>query len=198
MIKVYLNNKCISIGKIEDIEQYRNEKPYHFTSLSELLKKIDEFEKERDSDNMYVVGDSEKILNFFPIIKAAGGLVVKNKNEVLLIFRYGKWDIPKGKAEVGESTEETALREVEEETGVTGLKIIKPLLPTFHSYRLEGKRVIKKTYWYEMSYQDDSNILPQVLENITIVKWLSKKDLPWAMMSSHASIIDLLNTSGYL
>ena len=94
--------------------------------------------------------------------------------------------------EEGETPLQTAIREVMEETGIAGLEIIKELIPTYHSYKLNGIRVVKKTYWYEMTYQDDSNILPQHKEEITVVKWLGKKDIPWMMRDSYASIIELL------
>ncbi len=177
-------------GRIGEIHQYYSE--------SALLTAIDEFEKDRQADTLYVTGDSEKIFSLFPVIQAAGGLVIKNNDLVLFIYRYGKWDIPKGKVEPGESLKETAVREVIEETGVTGLEITKELTPTYHTYRIEGRRVIKKTCWFEMSYKDDSRILPQAVEDITVVKWLSRKDIPWAMRDSYASIIELLTNSGYL
>ena len=198
MYKVFINNKCIFLNPDSNMLPGRIGETHQYYSESALLTAIDEFEKDKQADTLYVTGDSDKIFSLFPIIQAAGGLVIKNNDMVLFIYRYGKWDLPKGKVEQGESLKETAVREVMEETGVTGLEITKELTPTYHTYRIAGKRVIKKTCWFEMSYKDDSQILPQAVEDITVVKWLSKKDIPWAMRDSYASIIELLTNSGYL
>ena len=188
MYKVFLNNKCIFLTQESDPLAGRGGKVHQYYSISGLSEAIEEFERDRKADNLYITGDPEMLITLFPVIEAAGGLVKKPNDQILFIFRYGKWDLPKGKAEEGETISETALREVTEETGVTGLKITKELLPTFHTYRMDGKRVIKKTHWYEMTFADDSNIVPQAIEDITVVKWLGQKDIPWAMRDSYASV----------
>jgi 8-oxo-dGTP pyrophosphatase MutT (NUDIX family) len=198
MYKVFLNNKCIYLTQQGDSLAERGGKVHQYYSMSDLYEAIDGFERDRKADNLYITGDPEQLINLFPVINAAGGLVKKPNDQILFIFRYGKWDLPKGKMEEGETVSETALREVAEETGVTGLKITKELIPTFHTYKMDGKRVVKKTHWFEMSFVDDSLIQPQVIEDITVVKWLNQKDIPWAMRDSYASVIELLTTSGYL
>ena len=71
-----------------------------------------------------------------PLVQAAGGLVRNNKGKMLFIFRKNKWDLPKGKVDKGETLENGAMREVEEETGVkklqpeTGLNILKFFKPS--------------------------------------------------------------------
>ena len=87
----------------------------------------------------------------FIMIEAAGGLVFNKDGHILMIFRNGKWDLPKGKLEIGESVEECAKREVEEECGIYGLDIIEKLLDTYHTYKLKGNKILKKTYWYKMN-----------------------------------------------
>jgi 8-oxo-dGTP pyrophosphatase MutT (NUDIX family) len=198
MYKVFINNKCIVFSGSSDNVSMRETKVHRFISETELLQAIDNFEKDKRVDKLYVIGNTEKILSLFPIVEAAGGLVKKTSGEILFIFRYGKWDIPKGKCEIGEKPEETAVREVTEETGVTGLSITKELVPTYHTYKIEGNRVIKKTWWYEMTYADDSLMIPQKIEDITVVKWMALKDIPWIMRDSYASVIELLTNSGYL
>jgi len=198
MYKVFINNKCIFLLENRDVLNGREGKTHQFYSESAFFATIDEFEKDKLSENLFVIGDPDELLSLFPKIEAAGGLVKKEGNQLLFIYRYGKWDLPKGKMEAGERPPETAIREVMEETGVSGLEITKELSPTFHTYRLDGKRVIKKTSWYEMTFKDDSKILPQKIEDITIVKWLNIKDIPWAMRNSYSSIIELLTNSGYL
>ena len=198
MYKVFINNKCLFLVNENNSGITANANIFNFTNEDTLLKTIDNFEKDKKQDTLYVSGEPDKILSLLPIIVASGGLVLKGEDKILFIYRYGKWDLPKGKAEEGETPQETALREVTEETGVKGLKIIKELTPTYHSYKLGMNRIIKKTHWFEMTYTDDSQILPQAIEDISIVKWLNKKDIPWAMRDSYASIIELLTNSGYL
>jgi 8-oxo-dGTP pyrophosphatase MutT (NUDIX family) len=198
MYKVFINNKCIFLSNDKDDFSGRTGKVYNYTNEPELFATIDEFEKNKSVENLFVVGSPQKILALFPQIEAAGGLVKKTDGQILFIFRYGRWDLPKGKMEINETPRETALREVTEETGVTGLEITKELCSTYHTYRLNGQRVLKKTHWFEMSFTDDSHILPQAVEDITVVKWLNKKDIPWVMIDSYASIIELLTNSGYL
>lgn len=198
MYKVFINNKCIVFSGIPDDVSLREAKIHRFISETEFLQAIDGFEKDKSVDKLYVIGNAEKIISLFPVIEAAGGLVKKTSGDILFIFRYGKWDLPKGKCEEGEKPAETAVREVMEETGVTGLSITKELIQTYHTYKIEGKRVIKKTWWFEMTYTDDSGILPQKIEDITVVKWLTQKDIPWVMRDSYASVIELLTQTGHL
>jgi len=106
----------------------------------------------------------------------------------LFIFRNGKWDLPKGKAEGKESIESTAIREVEEETGVKDLEIIKPLKITYHLFKRNSKVKIKITYWFEMKTSFDGALLPQENEGITMVKWLNDKEIVEAMGNSYANI----------
>ncbi|GEM57223.1 hypothetical protein FC1_04610 [Flavobacterium columnare NBRC 100251 = ATCC 23463] len=98
--------------------------------------------------------DEKEILNTLKskikVNFAGGGLVYNNKGEVLFIYRGGKWDLPKGGIDKGEEIEETAIREVEEETGVSNLKITKKLQKTYHIFRRNGKYRLKITQWYEM------------------------------------------------
>lgn len=130
----------------------------------------------------------KKFLKKAPNVIAGGGKVYNDKGKVLFIFRNGKWDLPKGKIEKKESIEETAIREVEEETGVTGLKITKPLETTYHIFKRRGRYRIKITYWFEMKTSYDGKLHPQEKEGITKVKWLGKKKIKKAMENSYANI----------
>lgn len=106
-------------------------------------------------------------------VEAAGGLVTKD-DKILMIFRLGKWDLPKGKLEKGETIEEGAIREVEEECGVK-VKIIDSLDETWHTYNRKKKLHIKKTYWYLMECLDDADMCPQIEEDIEKVEWKTEK-----------------------
>ena len=107
---------------------------------------------------------------------------------MLFIYRNDKWDLPKGKAEAKESIEETAIREVEEETGVEGFKITKPLPTTYHIFKRNGKHKIKITYWFEMTTDFKGELLPEENEGITRVKWLNEKASQEALDNSYANI----------
>ncbi|HEY5461755.1 MAG TPA: NUDIX domain-containing protein [Hanamia sp.] len=131
----------------------------------------------------------------FTHIMAAGG-VVKNKNEeILLIFRLGKWDLPKGKLDDNETIEECAKREVQEETGLNNLEIIEPIGVTFHTYIQFGKHILKETQWYAMKAKGDEKLIPQTEEDITGIIWAKKTDLEKYFSNSYATIIEILKNA---
>jgi len=134
-------------------------------------------------------------LKKLPNIIAGGGKVYNDKGEVLFIFRNEKWDLPKGKAESKEAIENTALREVEEETGVKGLKIVKPLETTYHIIKRNDKLIIKITNWFEMKTTYTGKLLPEEGEGITKVEWLNDKASSIALENSYANIRLLFNIS---
>ncbi|MGY6561311.1 MAG: NUDIX hydrolase [Luteibaculaceae bacterium] len=111
----------------------------------------------------------------FKEIIAAGGLVKNTDSNFLLIERLGFWDLPKGKAEKGETFEETALREVEEECGLTNLAIFSPLGITWHTYKLKDEWILKKSVWFYMFYTGNELLKPQTEEGITQCIWANFK-----------------------
>lgn len=127
-------------------------------------------------------------LKLLPNVIAGGGKVYNTNNEILFIYRNKKWDLPKGKTEGKESIEETAIREVEEETGVNGLKITKTLPITYHIFKRNGKHKIKVTHWFEMKTEFKGKLFPQIKEGITEVKWLNHKESLKALENSYANI----------
>lgn len=135
----------------------------------------------------------KKFLKKAPNVIAGGGKVFNAEGKILFIFRNGKWDLPKGKIEKGEGIEETAIREVEEETGVTGLKITKPLETTYHIFKRKGRYRIKITYWFEMETTFSGKLFPQEKEGITKVKWLCKNRIKLALKNSYGNIKKLIN-----
>jgi len=130
----------------------------------------------------------KKFLKLLPNVIAGGGKAYNSKKEILFIYRNDKWDLPKGKAEKKESIEETAIREVEEETGVQGLKITKPLPTTYHIFKRNGKHKIKVTYWFEMKTDFDGKLSPEENEGITKVEWLDDQASKDALENSYANI----------
>lgn len=134
----------------------------------------------------------------FETIKAAGGLVKNNEGKMLFIYRLDKWDLPKGKLEKGEEIKDAAIREVEEECAVSGLKITQPLKDTFHIYHLKEGAILKQTHWFAMETDFNGELKPQIEEGIEQVKWFSEKEIKEiALKNTYASIADFLITNGY-
>ncbi|WP_430400887.1 NUDIX hydrolase [Flavobacterium sp.] len=123
-----------------------------------------------------------------PVVKAGGGLVYNTKGEILFIYRNGKWDLPKGGTEKNETMEETAMREVEEETGVSGLSISKKLQKTYHIFKRNGRYKLKQTYWYEMQSTFEGTPEGQVEEGIERVEWIHPKDISKVLENSYENI----------
>ena len=114
------------------------------------------------------------IKNIFRQAPAAGGVVIID-NKFVAIERNGIPDLPKGHIEKGESPEVAALREVEEETGITDLEITQELPATWHCYLLDNQWTIKKTNWYLMKTASGMKNIPQTEEGISKVYLVDKK-----------------------
>lgn len=128
----------------------------------------------------------------FTIIQAAGGLVINEKKEILMIFRRGKWDLPKGKLDKGEKLEDCAVREVEEETGLQKIKLLSPLTITYHTYHEGTKFILKESHWYNMKVSGEQNLVPQTEEGIAEIKWVTVKESEKLFPNCFPSVIDVL------
>jgi 8-oxo-dGTP pyrophosphatase MutT (NUDIX family) len=126
------------------------------------------------------------------MIYASGG-VVFNDNKLLMIYRNGFWDLPKGKMEINESELKCAVREVEEECGINKLSVIKFLKYTYHTYVEDGQHILKKTSWYLMSSDFKKKLIPQKSEGISMAIWVSKNEIRYKLDNSFENIKDLLN-----
>jgi 8-oxo-dGTP pyrophosphatase MutT (NUDIX family) len=131
------------------------------------------------------------------LIQAGGGLVENEKGEVLFIFRRGKWDLPKGKLDPGETFEQCALREVEEETGVGQLELVKFLLVTEHDYEERGLVILKETHWFLMKASGRQTLIPQTEEDITELKWFMPSEFAIIEQNTYPLIIDVLKAGGH-
>ena len=129
------------------------------------------------------------------MIEAAGGLVFNKEEQILMIFRNGKWDLPKGKLEEGENKKQCAIREVEEECSIVGLDITEKIIETYHTYSLKGEEILKRTYWYKMRTDFDGELSPQIEEGITKVSWVSKDKISEKLTNSYGNISDVLKTT---
>lgn len=131
---------------------------------------------------------------FFKRIIAAGGIVRNEKNELLLMFRKQKWDLPKGKIEKGETIIEGAKREVEEETGIIVEEVYqKPFITTYHVYVENQKYILKENIWFLMRSHSKYVLMPQIEEEIEELKWIHPKDINNYMKNSYPSIQKILN-----
>ncbi len=185
MYEIHINESRIFLIKSALLDFYKkdaNALIFKYNEKSKyLLNFIDKAEKTKKTLNIYIHHKSlnllkEDFFSLFKVIKAGGGLVLNTKGEVLLIFRRGSWDLPKGKKEKGEKRKETAIREVQEETGLNQLTILNSLPDTYHTYRTSKERVIKLSYWYLMETLD-MGLTPQTEEDIEIAKWVNISEL---------------------
>ncbi|MCX8020236.1 MAG: NUDIX domain-containing protein [Chitinophagaceae bacterium] len=128
----------------------------------------------------------------FTLISASGGIILNSQGNVLLIFRRGRWDLPKGKRDKNESAEECALRECREETGLQQLSIIRHLGQTFHTYREAAHFHLKQTEWYVMLSEGNETPKPQTEEEITEVRWVNTRDLPGYYSKTYPAIAEML------
>ncbi len=147
-----------------------------------------------NKERKIIIDNWDKFCAKHSLIVAAGGVVYNDKDQVLMIFRNKKWDLPKGKLEIGEDIEQCALREVEEECGVSNLKIVNKLQSTYHTYEDHGQSMLKQTYWFKMNTDCINELVPQTEEGITKVEWVHKKDIAKKLENSYTSIKELLLT----
>lgn len=166
------------------------------TGAFEVKREWARFRKNTKLKELYLVGDREKIwkqfTRLFKIIIAAGGLVENKRGEYLFIFRNKKWDLPKGKMDKGESSRETAVREVQEECGIGKLKITGKIPCTYHIYILNGKMALKKTYWFNMTTPAGKKLIPQKEEGIEKVVWVKPVKFKKWKKEIYPSIWDLV------
>lgn len=185
--KVIDGSKKINRKQLIDDVLINDAAPY---KIDELLRLMTD-NKFKDVDSItFTSSEKESLIKYiktkFKVIEAAGG-VVDNHNKTLLIYRKGRWDIPKGKIEKGEKKRVCAIREVEEETGVKA-EIITKICTTWHTYVTNRKYILKKTHWYSMQCIDDTHLSPQQEENIKEAKWMTLSELRAALYESYRSI----------
>ncbi|MCF2218270.1 NUDIX domain-containing protein [Chryseobacterium sp. PS-8] len=172
MYKVFVNEKKLLLSK----QSENLEKTLGYENVTSLEIALDLLENTSVKE-LNVFGENideiwSEFQKLFRIIEAAGGIVNNSAGEILFIKRLGKWDLPKGKMEKGESREESAVREIEEETGLTNVELVKFINTTYHIYvERNGDKVLKCTHWFEMNFYGEDTSKPQIEEGITEVAW---------------------------
>ncbi|NCT09980.1 MAG: NUDIX domain-containing protein [Flavobacteriia bacterium] len=188
MYKVFINDTPIIITS--SIKKENNFPVFLFKNvvIDEIIHKLQN--NIIDGINLYstdLKNDWNYFLENFKVVKAAGGLVLNPKNEILFIFRNNIWDLPKGHVEKKESLENAAIREVEEECGISKLLIIQKLIITYHIYYLDGLK-LKETHWFLMSSNDAKMLTPQSEEGITKVVFKNRKQVLEAFENTYSNI----------
>lgn len=189
MYKVFVNDKPLfltnTVEKETDFRMFLLES----VDIEQLI--VNMFNNKVKKAFLYHPDEKEtlkKLKEKIPVAKAGGGLVYNKKGEVLFIFRNGKWDLPKGGIEKHEEIEDTAMREVEEETGVSGLRITNKLQKTYHIFKRNGTYRLKITHWFEMKTNFEGKLEGQLEEGIEKVAWLNPDQIKEALTNSYDNI----------
>jgi len=198
MYKVFICDKplILTSEEIQPDDSYTTVIP--FSNTQSINQAITLLEQENSTIKKVILKHPDTDLlhrNFFAhfnVIHAAGGLVRNELSQLLCIYRNNRWDLPKGKCEKGEEWQETALREVEEECGISGLQLSGKQVDSCHIYRIDGDTLLKITHWYPMLYNGNEQFKPQTEEGITDAQWFSKFEMKTFLNNTYASLKDLL------
>ncbi len=198
MHKAFINDKQLIFENVYSKMDNENEQ---LTILSEakydlpaVLKMINE---PGISGIIYLCASPDQAWNdfvaMFTLVEAAGGIVKNESDEVLVIFRKKKWDLPKGKLDYDETPGQAAVREVKEECGIQNLELGSFLMKTFHTYLEKNKSILKKTHWFSMYGMDDEELIPETEEDIEEVRWMDRGKIQKKVFSNtYASIKEVL------
>lgn len=197
MYKIYFERRCIIIcGPGEQALSDPNAVEFHFGESVSIGALVAMFEASRSLARVYIPTEDtawmyHRVCAEFREVDAAGGLVSNQRGDYLLIQRGGLWDLPKGHREAGEDIALTALREVQEETGVDRLELRALICVTDHCYLRDGIWHLKHTWWYDMRYTDPVNLTPQREEDITRAAWVARSSLPPFLKNTYPSILEV-------
>ncbi len=200
-ITIYFGNKPVYLcDKVNpEIEEIRHHPDAVFidelstAAINSLLHEIDKKQFHAGiifNENINKL--KKQFFKHFKLVKTGGGLVKNKHGEILLIFRRGKWDLPKGKLDDGETLLECAVREVREETGLKKLETGDEIKTTYHTYVDFGKHILKESHWYNMLSKEKEEVTPQVEEDITEIRWVKKEDLKNYLDNTFPTIISVL------
>ncbi len=194
--KIYINETALILTDSLpiDLEDYQEVKSENF-KFSKFYDRV----RPQETPKTYLLLSRDyksvfkEIKKSVRLIKAAGGLVSNEENKYLFIFRNGKWDLPKGKLDPGESNRKAAIREVEEECGISISNSGDKICKTYHIYEMNGSLVLKQTSWYWMRADNQAELKPQAAEGITDARWLAPGDFMLVRENTYPLIDDLIN-----
>jgi ADP-ribose pyrophosphatase YjhB (NUDIX family) len=196
LYKIYFDERCVILS-LEKQKKHHNTVVFKDKDMLKCL--LENFETSNEPILFIVHTDIEElfkaVIACFKYVETAGGVVQNKDGKILIIRRFGKWDLPKGKIEKGESPQNAALREVVEECGLNRYPTITNYITqTFHTYRdRNGKFALKRTIWYAMNYDGDEQLTPQTIEHIEDAKWINRAELPEIQLNTYNSIRDVLS-----
>ncbi|MFC4687439.1 NUDIX hydrolase [Epilithonimonas pallida] len=193
MYKVFINEKKLILSS----EPQNSPKTLNYDGTHSFDFAIDLLENTASQGLNIYHNDIDQLWadfgNYFKKIDAAGGIVMNLEHKILFIHRLGKWDLPKGKIEPGESREVAAVREVEEECGIFDLQLKDFINSTYHIYTdRDGKKILKTTYWFEMFYAGTETPIPQIEEGINEVGWKNEEEIESEILPSTFQNIKLI------
>lgn len=192
MIKIFYNDRILAF--CEDVEpDIQSAKILHFDDNTESAIKL--FLNSSDCYNLVILGASDDaalclLKKVFTVIEAGGGRVVDKQGRMLFIFRSGRWDLPKGWLEKGETLAQCAVREVSEECGldIADLQNDGELTTTYHIYPFKEGYALKVTYWFRMRYVGNGLTKPQTEEDITEVRWIAQSEMEEVLENTYKNI----------
>ncbi len=199
MYKVFCDNRCLNLIRAEnEINQHQTISVNDHVRQKHEIKMINDWLKGKIVSDIAIKTGLHPInfvkfyLPSMKIAEAAGGIVRNANDEVLFIFRNNFWDLPKGHVDPGETHLQTALREVEEETGLMGIEVKEILSETWHFYQMHGSWWMKHTCWYEMRINDKQLLNPQISEGITRAEWVDTAILSDILRQCYRSVRDVI------
>ena len=197
MHKIYIEKRCIIICPPDEQSlSDPNAILYNIGTSVDITALVGLFEASGTLAKVFIPTDDiektyRRICDEFVEVNAGGGLVSNRRGDFLLISRNGMWDLPKGHQDPGEDISVTALREVQEETGIEELELRGLICITDHCYIRNGKWHLKHTWWYDMLYTDPTDLTPQTEEDISKAAWVAKSSLPPFLLNTYPSIIEV-------
>lgn len=198
MYKIYINDIALIIS--DSVPEYTNNYQQIEKQGFGFLAFYHKIKNNKTQINYLLRSPSPKkmfkiIKKSLKLIEAGGGLVRNEENKYLFIYRKGKWDLPKGKLDEGEKTKTAAVREVEEECGITVSKLGEKICKTWHVYEMGGKVILKKTSWYHMKAINQPDLVPQLEEDITEARWVAPGEFTMIKQNTYPLISDLISVA---
>jgi 8-oxo-dGTP pyrophosphatase MutT (NUDIX family) len=201
--KIYYNNKPLILANNEKSNKTFAEYSVLMGATANNFNEAIHLLERKDTKGVLLIDESreqiekELLWAFYPL-HSGGGVVLNETGDVLMIFRRGRWDLPKGKLDEGEDIEQCAVREVIEETGLKTVEIKHKIGNTLHIYPMAGKLILKHTAWYLMQGSAKEPLLPQAEENIEKVMWVKPSGISCLLQNSFETIGDILTDAKIL